>query len=152
MSFIDLMSSNVFTDSEITRRTELMIRTYFTEEEELILNRKLSAKITGVYTPTPEEEAEFVQFGMVAMQAQQEGIAARADNTLLIEILHVEPSFLRLRQPLVEPIYEDEQIINQEEIDLNIAERADAQVVVDSASGEVMEWIEKRNPVVEENP
>lgn len=150
MSFIDLMSSNVFTDSEITRRTELMIRTYFTEEEELILNRKLSAKITGVYTPTPEEEAEFVQFGMVAMQAQQEGIAARADNDLLIEILHVEPSYLRLRQPLVEPVYEEDQIINQEEIDLDLQQRADAQAVVDSASPEAMQWVETRNHIEEE--
>lgn len=149
MSFIDLMSSNVFTDSEITRRTELMIRTYFTEEEELILNRKLSAKMTGVYTPTPEEEAEFARFGMVAMQAQQEGIAARADNNLLIEILHVEPSFLRLRQPLVEPVYEDGEIINQEEIDFDLEQRAEAQSVVDSASPEAMQWVETRN--TEEN-
>jgi hypothetical protein len=140
MSFIDLYSNNVFTDAEITRRTELMIRTHFTEEEELILNRKLSAKMSGVYTPTPEEEADFVRFGIVAMQAQQEGIAAKKDNELLKEILRVEPSYLRLREPIVTDDYEDQ------------AAREEAQTVVDSASGEVMEWIEKRNPVVEENP
>jgi len=149
MSFIDLMSNNVFTDQEITRRTELMIRTSFTEEEELILNRKLSAKITGVYQPTPEEEAEFVEFGTLALYAQQVGIQARIDNELLKEILSVEPSYLRLREPIVDPIEEDGIIINQEEVDQDILERSEAQAIVDGASPTVINWIEVRNPVEE---
>jgi hypothetical protein len=145
MSFIDLYSNNVFTDAEITRRTELMVRTHFTQEDELILNRKLSAKMAGVYVPTPEEEADFVRFAMIVLNAREQGILATQDNELLKEILRVEPSYLRLKEPIVEPIYEDGEIINQEEIDLDLIERTEAESVVNNASEEVMTWINLRN-------
>lgn len=151
MSFIDLMSSNIWTEADITRRTEAMIRSKFSVEQELIINRKLQGAALGQYILSDAEKQEIAEFQADVFEAQQAGDKARADMILLNEILQVEPAYQRLQKKVIEPILdESEQIINQEEIDRDIEERARAEETLVGVSEEARDWLVKRNPVVEE--
>ena len=151
MSFIDLMSSNIWTDADIIRRTEAMIRSKFSVEQELIINRKLQGAALGQYILSDVEKQEIAEFQSLVFEAQQAGDKARADMFLLNEIFRVEPAYQRLQKKVIEPILdESEQIINQEEIDRDIEERVRAEETLVGVSEEVRDWVVKRNPVVEE--
>lgn len=147
-SFVNLLANDIWSDADITRRTEAMIRSHFSETQELILQRKIAGAQSGQYILTNEDKNDIARFQQVVLEAQQAGIDARQDMILLNEILIVEKSYQRLRLPLVEPIYENNDAIatNQIDIDRDILERAEAQSVVDLASSEIMDWVIKRNP------
>lgn len=140
MSFIDLMKSDVWTDQDITNRTEAMVRAAVPLAEELVLNRKVQGAALGQYTLTPADQAQMALLAQAGFAAQQEGIAARADMALLLEVLEVEAALKRLEQPEVEPESED--------YDADQAERDAAQSVVDGASEEVMSWVDARKPAI----
>lgn len=147
MSFVDLMASDVWSEADITRRTEALVRAEFSAERETILNRKVSGALSGQYQLTEAEQAEVALFQQVTLAAKQAGDAARADMALLEQVFPVEIAFLRLRQPLVQPELDDDgNVTNQDAIDSDLAERADAQAIVDGASPDVMELVERRNP------
>lgn len=147
MSFINLMASDVWTDADITRRTEAMVRSRFTEAAELIINRKLQGAALGQYQLSLEEQAEVAAFNEVVFAARQAGDAARADMVTLNEVLAVEPAFLRLRQPELEPeLGEDGQVINQDALDQDAADRLAAQSLVEGVSVQVLDLLMQRNP------
>lgn len=147
MSFINLMASDVWTDADITRRTEAMVRSRFTEAAELIINRKLQGAALGQYQLSLEEQAEVAAFNEVVFEARQAGDAARADMAVLNEVLTVEPAFLRLRQPELEPeLGEDGQVINQDALDQDAADRLAAQSLVEGSSVQVLDLLMQRNP------
>lgn len=149
MSFIDLMSHTIFTESDILKRTESMIRTYYSREQENILNRKMTGVMTGTYTLSESESMEIQDFSIKIMQARQVNIKATADNELLKKIIEVEKSYLRSISPVIEEILEEDVVTNSVEIAIDLEERSLAQSVVDNASGDVMDWVHLRNPVVE---
>lgn len=147
MSFIDLMASDVWTDADITRRTEAMVRSRFTEAAELIINRKVQGAALGQYRLTPAEQAEVTAFNAVVFEARQAGEAARADMALLREVLAAEPAYRRLKQPAVAPELDEEgAAINQEALDADAAERAKAQAAMNSVSMPGLELLALRNP------
>ena len=185
MSFIDLMKNDIWSDSDISARTESLVRSQFSASEEFILNRKFSGQIAGMYELTGEEQAQLVNFQIISSLAQAEGVAARADTELLLSTIKVEAAQKRLAQyslelgkpevtkevlddfgmpvldeegsPIVEivepeilPItefLEDETTPNPDWslVSKDNEERASAQVIVDVATVEVMELIDKRS-------
>ena len=147
MSFINLMASDVWTDADITRRTEAMVRSRFTEAAELIINRKLQGAALGQYQLSLDEQAEVAAFNEAVFEARRAGEAARADMAVLNEVLTVEPAFLRLRQPELEPEFgEDGQVLNRDALDQDAADRMAAQALVDGASVQALDLLIRRNP------
>lgn len=98
-SFVNLMADDVWSDADITRRTEAMIRAEFSSEAEAILNRKVTGAMLGQYQMSPAEQAELGRYAIVSEQARQAGIAARADMALLRQALAVEAAW-RAGEPL----------------------------------------------------
>lgn len=103
MSFIDLMANDIWSDADITKRTESMIRSEFSAEAETILNRKVAGISLGQYEPTDEDLAEMARFKVVVDNAQAEGVAARKDMALLLQVLTLEENIRKLNDaPLPE--------------------------------------------------
>lgn len=133
VSFIDLMANDVWSEADIIRRAEAMIRSEFPAEIETILNRKIAGAMIGEYVLTEDEQADVARYKIVAQQAQIEGAAARADMALLADVMAHEAALRRLAEP-----------------DLADEERAAVQALVDAASPEVLSLYALRNPPVEE--
>lgn len=147
MSFIDMMANDVWTDQDITSRTEAMVRAVVSLQEELVLNRKLEGARAGQYTLSADDEAGMALLAQAGAAAQLEGIAARADMLTLLEVFEVEKAEKRLALPVVEPLFdEDFNVVNQAEADADNAERAIAQERIDAADEEIMGWVEARRP------
>lgn len=150
MSFINLLSNDIWSDQDITRRTESMVHAEFSLEEENILHRKVTGSISGLYELSLEEQQQLARYTEICEIAKQEGIAARNDMTLLLNVFEVEKAKERLSLPVVEPVLDEEgNITNQEEIDNDIQERNDAQITIDNATEEELQLIELRKPVIE---
>ena len=148
MSFIDMMANDVWSDADITARTEAMVRAQVSVADELVLNRKIQGAALGQYTLTPEDEAQMALLAQAGFAAQQEGRAARYDMLVLNEVFEVEKAEKRLALPLVEPILDEEgNVTNQDDIDADEAERAIALERIDVADEEVMGWVDLRRPV-----
>jgi hypothetical protein len=94
MSFVDVMANDVWTAADIVRRTEAIVRSQFSAEDEQILNRKVTGQMLGQYTLTPDEQAELSAFAAATEAARLQGSAARADMALLAQALAVEAGTL----------------------------------------------------------
>lgn len=137
-SFINLMADDIWSEADIIRRTEAMIRSEFSLEVETILNRKVSGMALGIYQPTVEEQIEIGRYQAAAQQAQAAGNAARADMALLHRVFVLESADRRLSQPLPP---ED---ATPEELAADEAARAEAQAVLDAADTDALELLELR--------
>jgi hypothetical protein len=140
MSFISLLANDIWPDADITRRTEAMVRTEFSQEAETILNRKVAGMSLGQYVPTQDDLDEMARFKVVVDAAHDEGVAARADMALLLDTMAYETAMKRLAQPLPPEDATDEEKAQ------DAAERAEAQAVVDGASQAVIDLYALRNP------
>lgn len=98
MSFINMMANDIWSDADITNRTESMVRSEFNQESEGILNRKVTGAVLGVYQMSPEEKAEVGRYQQACEAARQAGAAARADAVLLSATLDYETAARRLAQ------------------------------------------------------
>ena len=144
MSFINLMANDVWSEADIIRRTEAMIRSEFSLDMETILNRKVLGISIGSYTPTEADLAEIARYDQVAKAAQAAGVDARADMALLLQVFPLEAAqrcldrptiaaaWERLQQPKLRPIIDPEtgEVTNAEAVSLDTAERAAASSVV----------------------
>ncbi len=151
MSFIDMYSNDIWTDADITNRTEAMVRAVMPLQDELVLNRKIQGANLGEYTLTEKDQSDVLKLKEIGFLAQQEGIAARNDMVLLLKILKYEETKRRLDIPAIDAVMDEEgNIINQNEIDLDLTERNILSLVIDNANEEVINWYNLRNPVIEE--
>lgn len=144
MSFVNLMANDVWSEADIIRRTEAMIRSEFSLDMETILNRKVLGISIGTYVPTEQDQADIARYDAVAKAAQAEGVAARADMALLLRVFPLEDAqrrldratladaWERLQQPKVRPIIDPEtgEVTNTEAVAQDVAERAAALSVV----------------------
>ena len=147
MSFIDMMANDVWSEADILRRTEAMIRSEFSPEFEAAINRKATGAALGAYVLTEADAAEMNRYAAVSAAAKTAGDEARADMALLVEVFSVEAAERRSAQTPTEPVLNEEgAVANQEAIDQDAAERAAAQAIVDAASSEVMGWVDLRRP------
>jgi len=132
-SFINLMADDVWSDADITRRTEAMVRAEFSLEAETILNRKVSGHGLGAYALTAEDAAEIQRFNGVVQAAQAAGAAARADMALLQHALDAEAAQRRLEQPPADPPTEQDGY-----------ERQAAEAVLEAVTDQVQELLDAR--------
>ncbi len=96
MSFIDLQGDIVWSEADITARTEAMVHAEFSVQEEIILNRKVTGTVLGQWQMTPSEQGELMRYVAACLQAKQAGAEARADNDRLRQALAVEAALRRL--------------------------------------------------------
>ena len=143
-SFVNLMADDVWSETDIIRRTEAMIRSEFSLEVETILNRKVSGLALGTYQPTEEDLADMARYDQVAKDAQAAGVAARADMALLLQVFPLEVAQRRLDQvalaaawdrlqlPKVQPVIDEAtgQVTNADEVAQDREEREAARAVV----------------------
>lgn len=101
MSFIDMMANDIWSDADITNRTEAMVRSEFSLQAEGIINRKVSGAGLGVYALTVADQAEIGRFAMATQTAAMEGVAAKADMLLLQSALDHEAAQTRLAKYLL---------------------------------------------------
>ena len=141
--FVDLMASDIWSDADITNRTEAIIASEFSPNEVSILTRKATGAALGQYQLNPDEVARIARYAEASEIARQAGIQAKADMQLLKEALEVESAINRLKQLELDPETSDESAV-----EADIAEREAAQLVIDSASAEVIALVELRNPKV----
>lgn len=147
MSFVDLKACDIWSEADIIRRTEALIRSEFPAEAETILNRKVLGATTGAYILTAAEEAELARYRAVTLAAQAEGLAARADMALLREVLALEQAQRRLDRPALEAAEDgadDAPPPDPAALEADAAERAAAQAVWDAATPEALRLLEQR--------
>lgn len=94
MSFVDLMKDDVWTEADITRRTEALVRSEFSVDQETILNRKLQGALSGQYQLSTSDQQDLARFSQVTLAAQQAGTEARASVALLNEAMEIEALWL----------------------------------------------------------
>lgn len=130
MSFIDLMSNDIWTEADILRRTESMIRSEFSLESESILNRKATAATLDNYTLSEDEIYELVRYTAVAENARVEYQNAVKDMHLLHEVFKYEEAervlshmtlvdaLAFVKTPRLTEIVNEEtgEVVNQEEL------------------------------------
>lgn len=131
-SFIDMMANDVWSDADITNRTEAMIRAVVPVAEELVLNRKAHGAALGQYTLTAEDQADMERLAQAGFAARQAGIEARYDMLVLNEVFEVE----KAEKVLADPDASDEDKIR-------------AQERIDVSDEDVMRWVEARRPHVD---
>ena len=159
MSFIDLHSSNIFTQHEIDSRVVDIIRQQFSADDEFKLNRILQGAALNRYTISPEEQAEVDAFETCVLAAVEEGRQATADNALLQATLEYEQAEARLANPALDPLAVDEAgellypdvddgtgtTLDNPALTGDVTEREAAQAIVDAASAEVLALVAERN-------
>lgn len=136
--FIDMMANDVWSDTDIDAKVQAMIRSRYSPNDELKAARLSRSG----------DDPEFVAaVDAWIAQCVAEGRQARDDMAMLTEVMQVETAERRLNHPIVEPELDDDgNVTNQDAIDADEAERAEAQAVIDAASPEVMQWVEARRP------
>lgn len=149
MSFINLMDDVIFTDDDITRRTEAMVRNEFSAEAETILNRKVSGLAFGEQM-TPELGAEIQRFSTATKAAAIAGVEARSDMTRKLAAMAYESATKRLSKahydgPLT---ITDEGGVEQPHPNkvLDDQEREAATTTINNASQATLDLYALRNP------
>ena len=124
MSFVDLMANDFWSEADIVRRTEALIRSEFSQEAETILNRKVLGMTLGTYQASDAEQAELLRYSEVAQSAQAEGLVARGDMDLLGQVFILEQAQRRLNRPAVVIVEEPEPVepdpVDPELVDLDL--------------------------------
>ncbi len=118
MSFVNLIANDVWSETDIVRRTEALIRSEFSLEAETILNRKVLGITMGTYSASEAEQADLVRYAQVAEAAQLEGVVARTDMDLLSQVFILEQAQRRLNKAVVVVTEEpDPELVDPEAID-----------------------------------
>lgn len=142
MSFVDLMGNDVWSPADIDARVAQLIRSQYSSDDEL-----KAARLARKADQAPEDVAFVEAVDAWIAQCVQEGRDARADMALLAQVFPMEDAKRRLDQPIVEPEYdEDGNLMNEDAILRDEAERATAQAVLDDASPEAQALFALRNP------
>jgi hypothetical protein len=146
VSFVDLMSDDVpanhWSEADFFNRTESIKRGLFSDQEELALNRKNEGAKEGFYVLAADDIADKQRLALAGFAAKQAGLDARADYyNLLLPAWSVEAAQCRLAQ---EAVALDTGGSNQAVLEADQAERAAAQAVLDAASIDVMQLVERR--------
>ena len=145
MSFVNLYANDRWSDLDINRRVQALIRTMFTQEDEL-----KAARLDRKAVKSDADTAFIASVDSAVTAALAEGVAARADMALLTQALNIEECMRIVAIPIVEPVLDDQgAVTNQERIDFETTIRANCQLQIDAASPEVLALVALRNPVPE---
>jgi hypothetical protein len=151
-SFVDVMANDVWSEQDIVNRTEAMIRSEFSDAEQVILNRKVAGVAFG-FAMSESEQAQLLRFQALCLEAQAAGAVARTAMGLLQGAMDVEAATARLALPAV-TVPETVFVIDEEgqavevpnpAIEADAVERAAAQAVIDGADLDVLDLVEMRH-------
>ena len=146
MSFVNLMSSDVWSDADITARTEALLRAQWSVQAQTILSRKAVGVALGQFTLSPEEEEELGAFAYASVQARMAGESAEADMQLLRNVLSFEAMKQRLSLPAIRLDHDDTgAVVNQPSADADAFERMQAQAGIDAATDPTLKVYAMRN-------
>lgn len=149
MSFIDMNANDVWSEQDIVNRTEEIKRNKYSDQEELILNRKVSGMQLGMYTLTASEQAELMDFNATVVQARAAGDAARTDMAALNLAFSVEAAQAALAAIPADGVInpDDDPVVQaamqQSNTDL-AAQRATQQAIIDGASADTTALVASR--------
>lgn len=153
MSFVNLLANDIWSDADITRRTEAMVHSVTPAFEETILTRKVMAASMGQWTMTETDQAELAAYTQACTDAHAAGLAARADMALLQSVLDYETAVERLTcDPVTEPLTVEEIIdgsayeVPNPAIAQDAAERTEAQAAVSGAAQDALTLYALRHP------
>ena len=136
MSFVNLMASDVWSSADIDAKVQALIRSRYSENDELKAAR---------LARTGEDPAFVAAVDAWIAECVQQGRDARADMALLAQVFPLEDAARRLAQPVVEPeLGEEGEVLNQDAIDQDAAERVAAQAVMDAGSAEALGLFKQR--------
>ena len=136
MSFVNLMASDVWSSADIDSKVQALIRSRYSENDELKAAR---------LARTGEDPAFVAAVDAWIAECVQQGRDARADMALLAQVFPLEDAARRLAQPVVEPeLGEEGEVLNQDAIDQDAAERVAAQAVMDAGSAEALGLFKQR--------
>ena len=145
MSFVNLMASDIWSDSDITTRTEAIITSQWSDQDQTILSRKSIGASLGQYKLTKEDQYALAAFGETSIKVRSEGQDARKDMALLRNVLLIEPLIERLTHDVVIPILDDTKVVlNQNEVYLDILDRELAEATIASATLDTMALVALR--------
>lgn len=141
MSFVNLLANDVWSEIDIGRKVQAIIRSRFSQEDEL-----KAARLDRQDVKTDADAVFIASVDSAISSALEEGRAARADMALLNKALAIEECKRILSLPEVEPILDEQgNVTNQRVIDATETVRASCQANVDSASTDVMDLVALRN-------
>ena len=141
-SFVNLMGNDVWSPLDISRRVQAIIRSQFTQEDEL-----KAARLARQATKTDAEAAFIASVDAAIASALAEGAAARSDMALLNFVLQVEQAMRILAAPPVEQVLDaNGQVTNAAGLAYDNATRVSAQAEIDAASDPVKALVALRNP------
>lgn len=148
MSFVNMMGNDRWTDLDINRRVQAIIRSQFTAEDEL-----KAARLVRQATKTDAEQAFIESVDATIEAALSEGHDARADMELLAQVLNIEECIRIVAIQITEPVLDEQgAVTNQDQIDIETTVRANCQSQIEVASPEVMALVALRNPKPEPAP
>lgn len=96
MSYVDLMSRQRWMERDHVNRTEAIVRSQISAEEETIINRKYSGALGGYLVLGAQDNADILRLKQVTEAAQLEGRQARVDAARLHQVLDIEEAKARL--------------------------------------------------------
>lgn len=145
MRIVDLMSSDIWSDADITARTEALLRSQWSMQAQTILSRKALGVALGQFSLSSEEEAELAAFAEAGLSARLAGEQALSDMTLLRETLALEQCVIRLSRLPIKPTYDKKSTVtNESQFALDSGERLAAQQSLDHASNLAQALLAKR--------
>lgn len=143
-SFVNMMANDVWSQADIDNRVQAMIRSRYSENDELKAARLARSGDDPVFVAAVD--------GWIA-ECVQAGRQAKTDMALLLQVFEAEAANRRLAMPTIEPeLNEEGAVLNQDSIDADLVERAAAQALVSGFSLEVQELCMVRNPPVPDEP
>lgn len=157
-SFVDLLADDVWTEADIARRAEAMVRSEFAPEVETLLQRKVLGISLGTYQPTAEDAADLARFEQVTRASQMAASTSRADMALLARVFPMEEAqrrldrlsltaaWDRLQQPVVEPVLDETtgeptnaEALAQDEAERSVATTAVMRHLIEGAEGPALD-------------
>jgi hypothetical protein len=149
MSFVDMMGNDDWSDADMDNRTRATVESIVSSARQDELRTIMLGHISGMRTATAKEMGEIMQVKALSEAAGQTLIKGRIDIVLLRAAWAVERAMARISRPAPAPVLSDGEapsVLNQEELDADLAERALVQIVIDQASAEVAALVALRNP------
>ena len=117
---IDLLSNEVWSEEDITARTEAMVRSVVSDQEQAILMRKVVAASIGQWVLTDTERELQTQFSAACEDAHAAGVQARIDNDLLRRTIEYEAA-MQMGEVVAEPDQQVLDLVQQRQNALNVA-------------------------------
>jgi hypothetical protein len=140
-----MMGNDVWSEADLNNYVRALVGSGVSADRQQELRTIMIGHISRMRPATASEMAEIEEVKVLTENAGLALVQARLDMILLQEVLDLEPSLLRLRQPLV-ILDSTTPTGNSDLVEIDLAERAAAQLALDSASPEATELLNTRNP------